>query len=160
MGGPARQPCAVHQAHEACRWLVLLLLAGIPHTSGTLNGLQPSVRLGGGEDGLPTMDESGFFGASMAVLDDGVVAIGQYKAHSGGEERGAVWLVTLAADSSVLSFSSVSHSGMLPLVNYAQFGASLAAIPGVGGEAFSLLAVGSLEMGGGGMAAGYGSVPV
>ena len=76
------------------------------------------------------MSYLGNFGGATAELHDGLLAIGQPLSNVGGRERGAVWFVELAENSSILSYTSVNDADGLQLSNYANFGAALARVAG------------------------------
>ncbi len=125
-------------------WILLL------DTDGTVKGEQ---RVASGVGGFPDLLGAGDrFGEALAPLGDldgdGVpdLAVGARFDDDGGANRGAVWILFLAADGTVrehakLSASSGDFAG--PLTNGDQFGVSIANMGDIDGDGVIDLAVGA-----------------
>jgi hypothetical protein len=123
----------------------LLLLAFVLGSNGFARIAEQDAVLAGGVDALPTMQDGGYFGKSIAVLNREMVAVGQEESNPGGIRRGAVWLVRLSQNMIAESYTVIDATSGLGLTDHAYFGASLAVLqPGSQTEDV-VLAVGSCE---------------
>ena len=101
----------------------LLLHLAFLRTALALLLQPPNVRVAG-NDGLPAMEAMGIFGSASAELTPGILAVGQQRTSADGEvERGAVWLIELTSNSSVVSSEAMSTDS-LSLQDCAWFGTS------------------------------------
>ena len=128
------------------RWLILLSLGYLQCSEAVSNGfmLQPTpMRIAGGIGGLPDMNSlSSYFGGATARVDPDTVAVGQQFSANQGTKRGAVWLIKLSHNSSIVASANITEAEMghagFPLADETQFGASVAALQGLDGPTTSL----------------------
>ena len=107
-------------------------------------------KIASGVSGGPTLADTDFFGyvvGSIGDLDnDGVtdLAVGVPHDDTGGNNRGAVYLLFMKADGSVKTFTKIASgtSGVPTIQNDKQFGSSVAAIGDLDGDGVTELAVG------------------
>ncbi len=134
-GPPAQERGAV--------WILFM------NTNGTVKSHQKiSDTQGGFSGGLAKDDFFGWSVASIGDLDsDGNqdIVVGAQGDDDGGTHRGAVYVLFLNANGTVKSHQKISSTqgGKGPLVDYDQFGASVAGIGDVDGDGINDIAVGA-----------------
>lgn len=127
---------------------LLLALGGAALGGVAQLGPYATVRLRGGEAGLPQMPHAGSFGAALDVMN-GTAAIG---APGVDEGAGAVWMIRLHKNGSAASFREVSNGTVpteggsaLSLLALSSFGWSVAWLGDLDGDGLLDLAVGAIE---------------
>ena len=129
-------------------WILFL------NADGTVKAEQKLSSSSGGLVG--PLDDADLFGSSLAALEDldgnGVreLAVGARGDDDGGMDRGAVWVLSLAANGTVVDeqkISAVAGGFGGALVDRDAFGASVAHVGDLDGDGVGELAVGSLELG-------------
>jgi hypothetical protein len=152
------------KAKAAFRWIILSVAFGVLSVGGLLLGLHTPSRAA---ESLVTVDSyqriadhtGGFsvtlandiFGSSVAEVgdlnSDGVIdlAVGASADDTGGNNRGAVYILFLRADGMVSTTQRIADNtgGFVTLWNNANFGSSVAEIGDLNGDGVSDLAIGA-----------------
>jgi hypothetical protein len=121
-----------------------------------------TVRITQGQNGGPTLAASDFFGRSVASLGDldgdGIteLAVGAHGDDTGGSTRGAVYVLFMRSNGTVQNLAKIGSGlgGGPTLVNFDQFGKSVAPLGDVDGDGVVDLAVGAEDDDTGGNARG------
>ena len=111
--------------------------------------IKDTTKITHGTGGI-SLDDGDQFGYSVAAIgdmnSDGIpdIAVGAINDDTGGRDRGAVYVITLNADGTVNSASTIAHgSGGLLLDNGDSFGFSISAIGDINADSIQDLAVGA-----------------